>query len=283
MLGSAPLRFLLPPIALYYCLFDRTARLSSLDYLTRLSRISGGEPPKLRDVYRHIRTFAELLLDRFSLWSGSLNRVEVIVHGRELMQEMMDQKKGAMLVGAHLGSFDMLRIVAREADVPVNVIMFVGNSQLINEAFDILDPDSKVRVINLDPNSAQTAFELRRCIAKGEFVAVLADRLAPGSRKRVTRARFLGEEASFPEGPFLLPLLLELPVVLTIALKTGPEKYEVFMESLSDGRTVPIADRKLVVSKQIQNFASRLEHYCLKEPTQWFNFFDFWADGDDCE
>jgi predicted LPLAT superfamily acyltransferase len=64
---------------------------------------------------------------------------------------------------------------------------------------------------------------------------------------------------------------LELPVVLTIALKTGPEKYEVFMESLSDGRAVPIADRKLVVSKQIQNFASRLEHYCLKEPNGWIS------------
>lgn len=283
VLGSAPLRYLVPAIALYYCLFDEVARRSSRDYLNRVSRISGTGSPKFRDIYRHVRTFAELLFDRFALWSGSADRFEVVVHERDQMRKLVDQKKSAMLVGAHLGSFDMLRIVAREANIPVNVIMYVGNSQLINEAFEALDPNSMVRVINLDPNSAQTVFELRRCVERGEFIAVLADRVAPGPRRRVTRAKFLGEEAPFPEGPFLLPLLMEIPTILAVALKTGPRKYEVFMEGLSDGSPVRPVDRKAVVSEQIQQFASRLEHYCLREPSQWFNFFDFWADRDHVE
>ena len=283
VLGSAPLRYLLPPIVLYYCSFDGVARRASRDYLTRISRISGTGSPKLRDVYRHVRTFAELLLDRFSLWSGSVDRFEVVLHGQEPMRKLLDQKKSAMLVGAHLGSFDMLRVVAREANIPVNVIMHVRNSKMINEAFEILDPDSMVRVINLEPNSVQAAFELRRCVERGEFIAVLADRVAPGTRRRVTRARFLGEEAPFPEGPFLLPLLMEIPTILVVALKTGPRKYEVFMEAISNGSSPRPVDRKTLVSEQIQHFASRLEHYCLREPNQWFNFFDFWVERDDAE
>jgi predicted LPLAT superfamily acyltransferase len=199
------------------------------------------------------------------------------------MRKLLDQKKSAMLVGAHLGSFDMLRVVAREANIPVNVIMHVRNSKMINEAFEILDPDSMVRVINLEPNSVQAAFELRRCVERGEFIAVLADRVAPGTRRRVTRARFLGEEAPFPEGPFLLPLLMEIPTILVVALKTGPRKYEVFMEAISNGSFPRPVDRKKLVSEQIQHFASRLEHYCLREPNQWFNFFDFWVECDDAE
>ena len=280
ILGSSPFRFLLPVIALYYCLFDKVARRSSRDYLGRIARISGKDLPKFRDVYHHIRTFAELLLDRFSLWSGSYDRFEVVVHGRDQMRELITQGKSAMLIGAHLGSFDMLRIVAREANIPVNVIMYVGNSQLINEAFAVLDPNSMIRVINLDPNSSQTAFEVRRCVERGEFIAVLADRVAPGSRRRVTRANFLGEEAPFPVGPLLLPMLMEIPTILAIALKTGPKKYEIFMEGISDGRPVPLSNRKAVVSERSQLFASRLEHYCLQQPSQWFIFFDFWADRD---
>ncbi len=283
VLGSAPIRYLVPAIALYYCLFDKVARRSSRDYLKRVSLISGTGSPKFWDIYRHVRTFAELLFDRFALWSGAGERFEVVVHERQQMRKLVDQQKSAMLVGAHLGSFDMLRIVAREANIPVNVIMYVGNSQLINEAFEILDPDSMVRVINLDPNSAQTAFELRRCVERGEFIAVLADRVAPISRRRVTRAKFMGEDALFPEGPFLLPLLLEIPTILAVSLKTGPRKYEVFMEGLSDGSPVRPVDRKTEISKQIQHFASRLEHYCLREPNQWFNFFDFWPDRDHAE
>jgi len=280
-LGSAPLRLLLPLIAGYFCLIDTVARRSSRAYLTRISQIRGTPPPKFRDIYRHVYTFAELLLDRFALWSGSSKPFEVAVHGREHMKRLMDQGKSAMLVGAHLGSFDMLRVVARDAQIPVNVIMYSGNAELINQAFETLDPDSRVRIINFDPHSAQTAFELRSCMERGEFVAVLSDRLGASPRRRITRARFLGKEAAFPEGPFLLAVLMHVPVILTVALKTGPRKYEVFMENLSDENLVSRSERKAAVPEQVRHFASRLEYYCLKAPSQWFNFFDFWAEGDD--
>lgn len=280
-LGSAPLRFLLPLIALYYCLFDSKARAASRGYLARISRIQGEAPPNLRDVFRHLYTFAELILDRFAVWSGSSAPFEVKLEGREHMRRLMDENRGAMLVGAHLGSFDMLRVIARDAGIPVNVIMYVRNAELINKAFEELDPDSGVRIIDLGTQSAQTAFELRRCIGRGEFIAVLADRLGPSSRRRITRVSFLGDDAAFAEGPFLLANLLKIPVILALALKTGPRQYQVCMENLSDGVSVSGANGRVAVSEQVRRFASRLEHYCLREPNQWFNFFDFWAEGDD--
>jgi hypothetical protein len=29
----------------------------------------------------------------------------------------------------------------------------------------------------------------------------------------------------------------------------------------------------------VQEYAARLEHYCLKAPLQWFNFFPFWGNN----
>ncbi len=257
-----------------------SARRASQTYLARIDRARGGRGrrPGLRESYRHFYSFAEAILDRLDLWSGAYDRFEIVLHGREKVEQYLASGRGAFMVGAHLGSFDMLRVVAGEAGIPVNVLMFGANAERINEAFEALDPECKVRVIDIDPTSARTAFEIRRCVDRGEFVAVLADRSLPGGRHGNARANFLGEPAEFPEGPFRLSMVMQLPVVMTIALKTGPKRYDVFFEELLSGDPVPAGNREKVVQERIEKFASRLEHYCQQAPFQWFNFYDFWAE-----
>lgn len=281
-LGYAPLRFLLAPIALYYCVFAPKARRASQDYLARVGAARGSaEPVRLRDTYRHVYAFAEGILDRLSLWSGAIDDFEVAIHGREHAEKMLADGGGGFLVGAHIGSFDVLRAVAREAQVPVNVVVYSGNAEQINRAFETLDPTLNMRVITLESGSAGTIFEIRRCVERGELVAVLGDRIRPGIRNRVAYADFLGERAAFPCGPLLLPMMLRVPAVLGIAIRNGPRRYEIFMEPLASGEAVPAAERTRAVQDRVEHYASRLEHYCKKAPLQWFNFYDFWAEVDD--
>ncbi|MBW2419921.1 MAG: glycosyltransferase family 2 protein [Deltaproteobacteria bacterium] len=281
-LGAAPLRPLLVPIAAYYTFFAVGARRASQAYLARIDRAHGGSGarPGLRESYRHFYSFAEVILDRLALWSGAYDRFDVVLHGREKMEGHLTSARGAFLVGAHLGNFDMLRIVAREAEIPVNVLIFAANAERINEAFQALDPDCNVRLIEIDPTSARTAFEIRRCVDRGEFVAVLADRSLPGGRHRIVRTSFLGESAEFPEGPFRLSMVMQLPILMTIALRTGPNRYDVFFEEIADGEPVPAERREKAIQERVETYASRLEHYCRRAPLQWFNFHDFWADTD---
>ncbi len=79
----------------------------------------------------------------------------------------------------------------------------------------------------------------------------------------------------------MLPIVARLPVVLTIALKTGPNRYEVFMEEIASGEPVPAAERAKVIQERVERFAARLEHFCIREPLQWFNFYDFWGEIED--
>jgi predicted LPLAT superfamily acyltransferase len=281
-LGRAPLKVLLPPIATYYNLFGGPAKQASREYLARIETMRGSHRRVTwLDSYRHFYSFSENILDRLALWSGAYDDFEITVHGREHMQRLMDTKTGGFLVGAHLGSFDMLRLVAREANVPVNVLMYVGNAERINEAFAVLDPKSNLRVIDLAADSVRTSFEIRRCVQRGEFVAVLADRVAPGDHKRSCRVSLLGELATLPLGPFLIPLVLRIPAILTLALRSGPRRYDIYLETLSDGSPVPARERDKAVRERVERYASRLEHYCLRDPLQWFNFYDFWAAEDD--
>ena len=281
-LGQAPMKLLLPPIALYYCAFAPAARRGSRAYLEQLDRFMNAPPRRigLRDFYEHVYHFADVLLDRFALWSGDYDRFEIQLHGREHMQPLVDEHRGAFLVGAHLGSFDILRVIARESDIPVNVIMYTGNAEKVNAAFEALDPECNVRVIDIDPTSTRAAFEIRSCVSRGEFVAILGDRAPLGARRaRVSYVNFLGRRAAFPQGPFLISAALRIPVILTVALKTGPDRYDVFLETLSTGERIAARDRERAVREQIQHFASRLEVHCQRAPLQWFNFYDFWAGG----
>ena len=233
------------------------------------------------DAYRHFRCFAEVLLDRFSFWAGAYDGFSVEINGREQMQGLIESGRGAVLVGAHLGSFDVLRVISRDAGVRVNVLVFTANAQRINQVLAALDPDSEVRLIEVGPSSVSSVFALRRCVERGEFVAVLSDRVHRGGRGRISRASFLGRPASFPQGPFLIAMILGLPTILTLALKTGPRRYEVYLETLAGGEAVPARERQKVLQERVEAFAARVQHYCTLAPFQWFNFYDFWAEQDD--
>ncbi len=278
--GAAAVRPLLAPIAGYYCLFAADARRASRAYLTQLDRATG-HPERRRtaaDTFHHFHGFAESILDRLSFWTGAAGRFEILIHGREHMQRHIERGGGAVLIGAHLGSFDVLRVIARAADIRVNVVMFTANARRINDLLRALDPDTDLRVIQVDPHSVRSAFEIRRCVERGEFVALLGDRILPGGRGRTSSASFLGRPAYFPQGPFLLPLVLGLPVVLSLALKTGPRRYDVFLENLADGGATPPGQREAALQQRVDRFAARLEHYCALAPMQWFNYYDFWAE-----
>ncbi|MCH2187953.1 hypothetical protein MK280_19015 [Myxococcota bacterium] len=277
--GSTPLRPLIPFVALYFVCFGGKARRASREYIQRMRGLSADLPGSLfGQTYRHLRTFAFVILDRLELWSGAIDRFDIRLHGEQCMRELIELKQGAMLVGAHLGSFDVLRLIARKYGIQVNVIMYTGNAELINRAFEELDPSARVRLIELDPKAFSTALEIRRCVNRGEFVAMLGDRVHPnGAERRKVRLEFLGQPAYFSQGPFLMAAILGIPLILSIALRRGFRAYDGYLTPLSGGGPIARSEREEVVRRWSAEYVSQLEGYCMKAPLQWFNFYDFWG------
>jgi predicted LPLAT superfamily acyltransferase len=271
---------LLYPVAGYFFLTDRALRAASLGYLEQLwalpeGRAALGSPPGARHVFRHILEFAINILDRMVIWGGEHDQIEIEHQGSENLLRLWRERRGGILLGAHLGSFDMLRLISAQAGVVVNVVMFTRHAVQINAFFERLSPDSKVRVIQLDPGSVRTIFEIKACIERGEFVGILGDRVWQGERTAV--ASFLGRPARFPLGPFLLPGLLDCPMLLSLCLRTGPSSYQALALPFAEGGVVPRAERGKRAEELVQSYARMLEQRCLQAPYQWFNFFDFWA------
>ena len=274
--------FILPLVG-YFFLTDRTGRQASYRYLRRVyasprGRAALGHDPGVWDCFLHYREFALTILDRLCFWRGDGHQFEIIFHGQELFAGLIKERRGAILLGAHIGSFDALRVLAGKAGMAVNVLMFTRHAQKINAIFNELNPEMKLRVINLDVTSIQSVFDVRACVERGEFVALLGDRVGIGEQRRISSIPFLGAMAPFHQGPFILASVLGCPVILMIGLRVDKTTYEAFAELLAERVVLPRDRQAEALDEYVKTYAKRLEEYCFKAPYQWFNFYDFWGD-----
>ena len=128
-------------------------------------------------------------MDRMILWAGGGPMFHIDHSGGEALLELARQGRGALLLGAHLGSFDMLRLIAGQYGLRVNVLMFTNHAARVNALFESLGGGSRVRVIAADPTSVQAAFEIKACLARGEFVGHPRRSRAPGRPRAAGRRR----------------------------------------------------------------------------------------------
>jgi predicted LPLAT superfamily acyltransferase len=281
-LGRRFCQWLILPVVLYFFVTDRKGRRASLRYLRRLYARPGGPealsgPPTWRHSLRHYHAYGLSILDRVGFWLGRDVDYTIVFHGAEQFTQLREEGRGAIVLGSHLGSFDALRVLARRSQVVVNVVMFIQHARMINSIFQSLDREASVRMIQLDANSINAAFAIKACIERGEFVALLADRVGIGDEKRTGQIEFLGDRTAFPHGPFFLASLLKCPAIFMVALRVGDGRYEAFAERVAERIVVSGRDD---LDALAADYARRLERYCMMAPYQWFNFYDYWSDED---
>ena len=265
-------RLLLWPAACWFLLTSPGARAASREYL----RPALGRAPRLADVARHFHAFAGAVLDRLFLITGRTRGYHIRTEGLEHVTAVLAGGRGCVLLGAHLGSFEVLRLVAQAAPVPVWALMFRRNAGALTRLLDRLAPDLRDAVLEV----GDTASMLRahECVARGEIVGLLADRAPPGHR--MVAAPFLGRTAHFPAGPFVLASTLAAPVLLFQGLRLGPRRYLVRFEPFADRVALRRASRAEDLAGHVARYAAALEQGCRAHPFNWFNFYPFWAPPD---
>lgn len=274
--GRTLARAFLYPITAYFLLRRHAERRDSRVYLTRAL----GRPAGLRDVARHIHTFAATILDRVFLLSEDTRRFDVDVRGLDGLHAQLDRGRGVLLFGAHLGSFEVLRVLARQRpDYTIRVVLDKGHSPAMTQLLDALNPEIARGVIDANQDGPSLMLAIKQAADEGALLALLVDRTQPGAQSQA--ANFLGAPARFPVAPWLIASVLKLPVTLGFGLYRGGNRYDLVFESFSDaGIDLPRPRRKALLAALIQRYAARLEHHVRSAPYNWFNFYDFW-DTDD--
>jgi predicted LPLAT superfamily acyltransferase len=268
-MGRPVSRLLLYPITIYFLLTAREHKRWSRLYLARVL----GRPARWRDSFWHYHTFASTILDRVYLLSDQHHRLDIRLHGVELLEAQVASGRGALLLGSHLGSFEVLRALAVEKlDLPLRILMYPHQNEAITSLLNALNPGIAKTVIEL--GRADSMIRVGEALSKGCLVGILGDRVTES--RKVTHATLLGGPVQLPSAPILLANRLEVPILLFFGLYRGGNRYDVHFESLADRIVLHDDHRAADIQAWMQRFADRIEFHARRAPYNWFNFYDVW-------
>jgi predicted LPLAT superfamily acyltransferase len=272
LLGRRASRLILYGIAGYFFVCAPRARRASLEYLPRAL----GRPARARDRFRQLMSFATTIHDRLFLLNERYDLFDISIEGEALMVELLRRRRGAFLIGAHVGSFEATRAVGRrQRELRVAMLMYEERARKLNAMLAAINPAAALETVAL--GSLESMLQLRALLEQGVFVGMLADR-TPGDEESIT-VSFLGHPARFPTGPLRAAALLGQPVILMLGLYLGGNRYRVVFEPLADFSSVPSREREDAVRAAAARYAERLEAHCRRHPYNWFNFYRFWMDA----
>ncbi len=268
-LGRQAARSVLHLITVYFLLFAPDSRRASRAYLGRAL----GRPVRWCDLYRHFFTFAATIHDRIYLINRRFDLFDFEVHGEDMLDRLLAEGNGLFLMGAHLGSFEVIRAMGKKhTDLRVAMLMHEDNAQKINAMLAAVNPESVQDIIGL--GHIDSMLRVQERLDDGCVVGMLADR-TPG-KDTLYPVQILGDEARLPVGPFRMAALLRRPVIFMSGLYLGGNRYAIHFDHLADFSTVAQGGRDAAIQAALKRYAELLEQYCRQTPYNWFNFFDFW-------
>lgn len=269
--GRLPARFCLLFATAYFYLRRPVERRASRAWLRRVH----GRRVGTWQVLRHMYTFATVLVDRVSLLAGRHDRFAIRMQGVEELHADLAQGRGCILLGSHLGSFEVMRALgARNPRYRLWVVMDQQLSGLMSRVMDDLNPGIAATVIDARAPGAQIALQIHSALAAGDMVAMLSDRAHAGDPG--IAVDFFGQPAHFPGTPLTMAMVARVPVTLVFGVFEGGNRYRLMFERFAVPAPASRATRRAVLEDAIRRYAGRLEEVARQYPYNWFNFYDFW-------
>jgi predicted LPLAT superfamily acyltransferase len=273
-LGRSVARLILYPIAGYFLLFAPTQRRASLHYLKRVLK----RQPTWLDVAKHIHCFSATILDRVYLITGRFAELEIVFPAENMPLNYAQQGIGCLLLGSHVGSFEVLRSYAvKKCQLPIKILMYEGQTPMITQIFHALNPEVAKTLIPLEGNP-NSLLKVKEAIESGHAVGMLGDRVMVAGHEKTVRCQLLGEAVDFPSAPVLIASILKVPLIVFFGIYQGGNRYQIHFELLAEEINLSRDHRQQDIQQWTQKYVDILEKHILAAPYNWFNFYDYWQD-----
>ncbi|HEX6891861.1 MAG TPA: lipid A biosynthesis acyltransferase [Chryseolinea sp.] len=268
--GLSPAYVLLRFVAFYYLIFSWSSSKHIYHYFRHFHRY--GRLRSILSIYRNYYVFGQTILDKVVVMAGIDNKFTYDFDGEENLRQIVKGGRGGILLSGHVGNWEAAGHLLRRLDTRINVVMYDGEHQQIKDYLQQVTGGRNLNVILIKPDMSHV-YAMGEALQKNELICLHADRYLEGNKTVVKR--FLGEEAHFPQGPFLLSSTFKVPVSVVFAFKESPTHYHFYgsdlLERSKDESKADFMDRLL------SNFTQELEQKVKIYPEQWFNYFNFWG------
>jgi len=258
---------LLHPVTLYYRLFAPTA-IRPLKYLYR-KKLGYSIIGARRLIKKNLYIFGQTLIDKIVVLAGKKDAFTFEEEGIDNIKSLKDNGKGGILVSAHLGNWEVAGHLLEHIGATINIVMYDGEAEQIKSTLEHFERKRSFNIILIKEDLSHI-YEMTAALNRNELICLHGDRFRPGNR--TMPHKFLGEEANFPAGPFILASKLKAPVVFTFAYKETAKHYHfyAFPPKTYEGRGT--SGMELMLDDYVKILEGQLKKY----PEQWFNYYDFW-------
>ena len=271
--GRFIIRFVLWFIVGYFLLTSPRAVRASRNALRRLLQ----REPTLRDVYKHFYCFAACAVDRLYLLKDRKRYFDFHVDRPDEVASITSQSTGCLLIVAHLGSFEPLRMLGTtQRNLPISLLMDRKQGEMLVKILERVNPDFALQIIDAAQRGPELVLQLRDALKAGRMVCIMGDRAR--ADERALNVEFCGGSVRVPEGPWALAAALGVPVILGFGLYLGGRHYQACFEVFTNKVATSRHNRADGLRAYAQRYAHRLEHYARLAPYNWFNFYDYWFD-----
>lgn len=264
-LGIGTAYFVLRFIVLYFFLFSWSGSRAIYYYLHK--RLGYSKLKSFFNIYKSYFVFGQVLTDKIAISSGLQDRYTFTFDGVEHIETLLQQKKGGILISAHIGNFEVSQYFLKALDSfsQINVVTTDAEHAGIKNYLEQQSLKSSVKFI-LVAEDMSHIFEIHNALSDGELVVFTGDRYIAGNKKLTEN--FMGADANFPLGPYLLASRMKVPVLFVYVMKASKRHYNFYARKAK----VKARDPQALLKEYTQSVGWILNKY----PLQWFNFFDFW-------
>nr|WP_314091306.1 glycosyltransferase [uncultured Campylobacter sp.] len=270
------LKLIVKIVVWFYYIFSKNERENIAAFRQNLSEFAGSQTLKGTSVFSHFEAFGGAICDKFRIWKGKIKDDELeIIDLERIKSELIGAQKGQILLTAHLGNVEICKALGARVDSFRMVILaYDKNSREFNEVLkQISQNDGSVRMMLVNELDVAAMLELKNIVESGEHIGIMGDRTPLGGDK-AARVKFLGKEASFNYGPYLIAGILGVKISSLWCQKIDG-KFRIELVPLASAVKLG-RDRAAAARQYLQIYVRELENRCKQTPTQWFNFFDFW-------
>lgn len=222
--------------------------------------------------YKNHCAFSTVVVDRFAMYAGEKFKIDI--EGYELFQELSEGEKGFVQLSSHIGNYEIAGYSLVAKDKRFNALVFGGEKESVmvnrNRMFD----GNNIRMISMADDMSHL-FLIDQALAQGEILSIAADRVF-GSQKQF-KLNFFGKTAVFPQGPFIIAALRDLPMLFVTVMKAGAKRYKINVQRIDCAVKGSTRVKALNLAKQ---YVGLLEEAVRKNPAQWYNYFEFWTNDE---
>lgn len=219
--------------------------------------------------YRNHCLFSQVIIDRFAMYAGK--SFDVTVDGKNLFNEWAAKEEGFVQFSSHIGNYEIAGYSLNSERKVIHPIVYSFEKESVMSGRNSMFIHTNVSMITLKEDMSHL-FEIDQALCHGDIISFPTDRHMDGGR--CLKRMFLGAEANFPQGPFSVATMRGVDVLSVSVMKEGLRKYRIYLTPLEYDKG---ASRKEQIDQLSASYVAELERMVRKYPTQWFNFYDFWA------